>query len=518
MKRLNIYGAFFLIIPLMIGCKVGNRTESYKLSKADQYMAIHIYRHALPIYLDNLKGEPENADLNLKAGICYLKTSQCSEAIPYLEKAIHAGKAPAYFYMGQALHAEDSLNEALENYLKFKKNISYEEYFDYKVDRYIEITERAIRMKKEPVNVTIANLGPSVNSPYADYVPVINADESVLIFTSRREGSTGGIKDNQGKYYEDLYVTHKGDTGWEPPVQIAGPVNTDLHDACVGLSADGQKMLLYRMDEEFYGGDLYISDLSGELWGAPKKIGGHVNSAYWEPSGSLSADEKILFFSSNRPGGYGGNDIYMTKKLPDGAWGVPVNVGPIINTEYDEDAPFIHPDGRTLYFSSRGHQTMGGFDIFKSVLQEEDMWSLPENIGYPINTVGDDIYFVLSADGKRGYYASDKEGGIGEKDIYVIHMPEENVPLTVIKGQILSEENNHPLTAVVTVINTNTREVQGIYRSNSLTGKYIIVLPADINFKAVVEAKGYHSFSQELELNSSDQFKEINKDFMLQAE
>lgn len=510
-----IYKLFCLLVCLISIESVAQKKVISK-KKADMYFSLGIYHQALPTYLTLIEKQKKNLDLNFRIGVCYINSENKVAAQSYLDEAINQGFAPAYFYRGQVRHVEGNLDQAISDYLFFKRYASRKEYTEYDIDRFIEISQQAKRLIENPINVTIENLGENINTPYADYVPVLSADESTLIFTSRRPGSLGEKKDANGAFYEDIYFSYNSTNGWQKADNIGKGINTETHEACVGLSADGQKLLLYRMDENGYGGDLYFSALEGSNWGRPTIISSEINSPYWEPSACLSADEKFMIFSSNRPGGYGGRDIYISRKKPDGNWGTPSNLGPIVNTEFDEDAPFLHPDGKTLYFSSKGHNTMGGFDIFKSIMLEDELWTLPQNIGYPINTVDDDIYFVLSTDGLRGYFSSDRKGGLGGKDIYVAHMSEAIIPLKIIKGQVWDSEDKSPVMATITIIDIEKKEVQGIYRTNAETGKYLIILPTDKRYKAVIEAENFYPFTEILEASKSSEYKEILRDIYLE--
>ena len=220
------------------------------------------------------------------------------------------------------------------------------------------------------------------------------------------------------------------------------------------------------------GGDLYECRLKGDIWDKPRPLK-EINTSAGEKSAAVSADGQILFFTSNRDGGQGGVDIYWSHLSPNGKWGKPENLGMVVNTEYDEDGVFFHPDGKTLYFSSKGHDNMGGYDIFKTVLQPDNSWSKPENLGYPINTTSDDIYFVLSANGLTGYYSSLRDDGVGEKDIFKISMPlamkkkkpvpkkpltanaippPPDNPLTMMKGTISDAVTKQPVAASIQVV------------------------------------------------------------------
>ncbi|MCB0396678.1 MAG: OmpA family protein, partial [Flavobacteriales bacterium] len=227
----------------------------------------------------------------------------------------------------------------------------------------------------------------------------------------------------------------------------------------------------------------------------------------------LSADGQMLYFTSNRPGGLGGKDIYRVRMLPNGQWSLAQNLGPTINTEYDEEGPFIHPDGVTLFFSSQGHKSMGGFDVFSSVYNaENNTWSEPENVGYPINTTDDDVFYVTSPDGRRAYYSSaNKKGGVGEKDIYLLSLSNtEEKELAVVKGVVMTRYGEAPPEGKIILTDLETSEVVGIYKPNSKTGKFLFILPEGGNYDLSFEAEGFMFHSQNLNLPEGTSYKEIN--------
>ncbi len=202
-----------------------------------------------------------------------------------------------------------------------------------------------------------------------------------------------------------------------------------------------KKMIVYRTNKELTGGDLYFSVFENTNWSNLEKLPEAINSKYAESSASLSEDGNILYFSSDRDGGYGGKDIYRSIRFGNGDWSLPLNLGPTINSKFDDDAPFISADGKSLYFSSKGHKTIGGFDIFKLSLKEDgNSWSLPQNLGYPVNTVKDDIYFVTTEDENKGYYSSSRDGGYGGQDIYRINLIDKNQMVVIVKGQVYVED------------------------------------------------------------------------------
>lgn len=504
-------------ISLVNAQSIDKREKKINLKLADWYFEGGVYPKALPVYLSFYEEDSSNAGLNHKIAICYLYSNKDHErAIRFFEKAIEAGKTNVYFDLGLAYHLDSRFDDAIKAFQIYRNSLSIKEYHNSDVSRYIEISKRAKRMVANPIDVKIENIGENINSRYADYVPVITADESMLIFTSRHEESTGRLLDPNNEYFEDVYISYKKNGVWTKAEKIDTNINTHTHDACIGLSADGQELFIYKTDEEqLLTGDIYVSNLKGKSWSVPRKLGTNINTNWQESSASMTSDRKVLYFSSDRPGGYGGRDIYKAEADPIYEWGPAQNLGPTINTPYDEDEPFIHVNGKTLYFSTQGHNTMGGFDIFKSEIGEDGLWSEPENLGYPINHVGDDRFFVISASGERGYYSSDMKGGFGGHDIYVVHMPTKMVDLIVMKGVIRSSETKEPLGATIMMIDNETRKTKGIFHSNSATGHYMLVIPPGKVFEMTILVKGYKPHHSNFVLDGEDSYKEIVKDYEL---
>ena len=432
-------------------------------STADEYFRIGDYRNALQYYhkLDSIK--PNDGKTNYLIGYCIFNTEQKSKSLPYFQKAKQADYAgkDLDLYLARALHLNHKFDKAISAYRNYvpapenKKEVIADEdlrggeieIMDIKenVQRYITMCENGKKFVADSLDLIIENMGPVINSKYPDFVPVVSSNETELIFTSRRPNTTGGKKDPiDGHFYEDLYISTKDSTAteWGAPQNMGTIVNRDLHDACVAISPSGKKLFMYRADfTRNAAGEIYesILDSTTNTWTKPEKLGKHVNSGYRQPSATISKNEKILFFSSDKPGGFGGTDLYVVKLQEDNSWGEAVNLGPQVNSEHDEDAPYIHADNKTLFFSSRGHNTMGGFDIFTTTLiQNADTiaWSTPENAGYPINTADDDIYFIWSADGTKGYFSSWRDDSYGEKDLYVIHKPKEAVVAVVEEPKV----------------------------------------------------------------------------------
>ncbi|GAB4289818.1 MAG: hypothetical protein Kow0068_15340 [Marinilabiliales bacterium] len=261
------------------------------------------------------------------------------------------------------------------------------------------------------------------------------------------------------------------------PEKISYNINTMEHEASIALSADGKELFIYK-DDVGEGGNIYRSVFVDGDWTKPEKLGSNINTEYNESHATISPDGRVLYFTSDRPGGFGGFDIYYVNRLPNGEWGLAQNIGNVINTELDEAGPYIYSDGATLYFSSKGHNSMGGFDLFFSVMKDDGTITKPQNLGYPINTVDDDVFYVLSADGKRAYYSSVRKDTRGLKDIYLmdlVSIPERS--LVVVSGYLKDKKGNIVKDAVLSVYDIKTNDLVGEFKPNRTTGKYLLVLP-----------------------------------------
>jgi outer membrane protein OmpA-like peptidoglycan-associated protein/tetratricopeptide (TPR) repeat protein len=511
------------------------------------------YKQAIDPYLAANKFNPNNALLNHKIGQCYLSSNFKLKSIPFLEKAeqLNPSIDPyLYFHLGKAYHLNMQWDKAIKSFSDFQKNMNSNENNEAlaEVVKYIKECYVGKELAKKPIRVFIDNVGGEVNSQYTDYGPVISADEEVLLFTSRRPNTVGGqIDPGINEYFEDIYISQKNESGkWSTARNMGEPVNTENHDANSGLSADGTKFLIYIGKNN---GDLYESELIGDKWSKPVAMNKNINTdKYHESSACYSPDGKSVYFVSDKPGGFGDRDIYISHKDEKGKWGEAENLGAVINTKYGEEGVFIHPDGKTLYFSSQGQKGMGGYDIFKSVFNDSTkVWSIPANIGYPVNTPDDDVFFVVSASGKRGYYTSFNPNGFGEKDLYMITFlgaekpmiqnNEDNLlasqvapvketvvastveikeaQLTILKGIITDALTQKPLEATIEIIDNQMNQVIATFSSNSATGKYLVSLPAGKNYGIAVKKEAYLFHSENFDIPNLAAFQQVTKDVEL---
>ncbi|HRN41905.1 MAG TPA: OmpA family protein [Vicingus sp.] len=512
------------------------------------------HKEALPILFEANKFNPDNAQLNYRLGRCYLASSiYKEECLPHFQKAqkLNPNVTPDInYYLGIGFQLTMQFDKAIAAFkihrsiLTGKDPIEVEE-----TEKRIRECEMGKKLVAKPVRAFIDNFGNVINSKYPEYGAIISADESVMMFTSRRNTTTGGaIADGLNEYYEDIYISTKAEGKWTTPQNMGTNVNSEQHDATVAVAPDAQSMIIYKDDKG--DGNLYETKLVGAVWSKPVKMNKNINTKYHESSASYSNDGKTLYFVSNKPGGFGEHDIYYTKwDDVKKEWGVAVNVGPTINTKYNEESVVIHPDGKTLYFSSQGHETMGGYDIFMSKLQDDGVtWGKPENIGYPINSVDDDVFFVINASGRRGYYSSFKADGFGEKDIYMITFlgPEKPVQLsaednllanitepvrekivekqvdaatkriTILKGVVRDAKTLKPLYSDIELIDVEENKTLAKFESNATTGKYLVSLPSGKNYGLIVRADGYLFHSENFDIPETAAYQEVEKNIDLQ--
>ncbi len=463
----------------------GNYKENFL--QGNQLIEEQNWLMALAYFKEAYKVDSTNANINYKLGVCYLNTtSEKQKSLSYLRIAAHGitrnydpfdahiKKAPenTFYFLAQAYHYNYQFDSAIQFFVSYKSILGNRDPETTRnIDMRINWSKNAKEFMASPLPVTITNMGDSINGASPEYGPVISVDENTLIFTSRRTGEIG----IDGQYYEDILISEKKEDGtWTTARPISPYINTVTNEASISLSTDGTILFIYRDDN---GGDIYTSTSMNGAWMSPVPMGGEINTKYWETHACLSADGNTLYFVSDRPGGFGGRDIYRVVRLPNGAWSKALNLGPTINTSADEDAPFIHPDQRTLFFSSTGHKSMGGFDIFFTAKDDSDHWTEPFNMGYPINTPDDDIFYNTSPDGKRAYFSSVRQGGFGDKDIYeaVLDAPKSQ-GLTLLKGKIYNADGS-PLTQRIDIVVTNSLDgtLNGNYKPNK-NGNFTIVL------------------------------------------
>ncbi len=431
-------------------------------------------------------------DIYLKyvMGICaiYINDKQEeSEKLLMEVKAFDQNAKNIDYYIALLYHKTYRFTKALELANKLLSDPKISEDDKAELERIAFFCKNGIAELEFPVPGKIENLGKSINSEFAEYSPVITPEEESMIFTYRGKESMGGLvneqdkPDKNGDYNEDIFISKKVNGVWQKPTCMT-ELSTVGNDAVIALSPDGSQLFVFKFEGD--NGDIYVSKREHGKYSTPVKLAGDVNSRSWEGSVCLSTDQKNLFFASSRPGGLGGKDLYVATRNEDGSWGNVKNLGDKINTKYDEDAPFISPDGRVLVFSSEGHNSIGDFDLFISDWDAAtNSWLPPKNLGYPINTTDDDLFYVLSPDGKRGYFSSTRKGGNGDQDLYIVEpaLTTKKSFITIIKGKITQEGVPYETEISVSVAGENKN--YSLYKSNGETGNYVVNLPSGKQYK-----------------------------------
>jgi len=533
----NIFKGFGLIIIILVLTYPYNsysqERENQRFAKriepiAKEYFRIGDYKRALEGYLVLDSIMPGEADYLYRVGICYLNSSMKSKAYPYLEAAYNHPNAPQNIFLelGRAYHYGGEFEKAMIFYDSYKKQLKFstdaennEEDVD-QINHYIQQCRNGIRLVREPImNIEITNLGPEINSEFTDFAPLINKEESFMIFTSKRQATRQTKSDPlTDQFFESVFYSQKSGDNWESAVSIGTPIHhDDLHDAAVGLSPDGAQLFLYRGSDDAFSakisGSLYQSSFNGGKWSEPRVMD-EVNSDGWESHASISEDGNLLVFTSDREGGLGGTDIYFARRKLNKHWTAPENIGGYINTKFDEDGPFIHPDGNKLYFSSRGHNSMGGYDIFYSeYLEDKNRWTRPKNLGYPINTADDDIYFVWSADGERAYFSSERADSYGEADIYLLVRNDDISSTISVNGIVKDKHTESPVSAEIVVREQLNNNLVGIFETKD-SGNYRISLKSGRKYVITVRSGGYADLNNVLTLDETSEAS-ITQDFLL---
>lgn len=505
----------FALIILLIGfgkISFGQDINISKVkSKAEKLFQVRNYNEALVLYLKLEEASAKIEKLNYKIAKCLKESNEINDrvrSINYFENInISSFKELPHNYFldfGDAYFYNEQLDQSLLMYTKQLNLIGSDKHAKSTIKKKIFQAKDAHYIKRIPKNVVIENIGNKINTNHTEYNPVLSADESVIAFTSLKPIENSKTGEHVA---EEINISFNESGAWSTPKVLE--VQTQNNYGTAGLSADGQTMLIFIGD--LSRGSIYQIEKEGENWSRPKPLGQHIQSKYLESTASLTPDNKTIFFASNRPGGYGGMDIYKSDKKDDGTWGRAVNLGARINTKANEDAPFIHPNKKLLFFTTDGHRGMGGNDIYKTELINGE-WSVPNNMGYPINSTANDNYFTLIADGSRGYFSSDRKGGLGGQDIYVMDMPEdyETIPLTMIKGRILNSETNKPLPTKIYMVDRDSKEkVDYVYHPNQKTGDYLVILPPNKSYDMIIESEGFLPYTLNIDVPNQTEFHEL---------
>ena len=508
MKTIKLYILSLLSILIMQSA-IGQRADP---DDANEHFKFGNYIDALVVYKKLIEKDPKNPDYPYKAGLCVLFTERDkTDAVKYLESAVERKSDPdANFYLGKAYHYNLKFNEALDAFNKYI--VEGQGTKIHEVDRQMEMVKNAQKLIQDPIDVTFDNAGDKINSEYPDYYPFVTPNESFIVFTSRKKS---GTKEFDGYYPSAIYYSPVINGQFMAIKKGNSMINSTYDDQAVGLSYNADKLYIY-FDDIKNKGDIYEANMKDFKFKKKVKMGDNVNSKGFESSATISADGNTLFFASHREGGLGGKDIYMTRKLPNGEWALPQNLGENINTKYDENFPNLFYDGTTLYFSSKGHNSMGGYDYFKSTWNPEtNKWSKAENIGYPLNTTRDDICISFTEDKRHAYISAWRKDSKGFQDIYKVTFNEIDARETIIKSKIIELGSTEAIKDAFVIITNNRTQDERHYTPNSKHGGLLITLLPG-SYTVMIDAPGYAPKDETIVIKGkSDFIPFMSKEFVV---
>lgn len=519
----NIY---LLILLSIFSCKTAqtigqqnniNKKAEALYNQAVQYTFERKNDVAIDLLLQAIKIEPEYLDANMKlAEIYQVSQKDYAKAIAaynVIEKinpdnylAIY-NKSFCYFYL-------ENFDAAATNISSFLKS----EYATGKAKMNAELLLKNINFSKNainnPINIVFENMGAQINSADDEYFPSITSDNEMLYFTVK--------KANDNYPNEDIYSSESINNEWTKRERISENINSAMNEGAHAISASG-KYLLFASDNYKYGNegriDIYIAKKEGSDWLKPANMGRSINTRMWDSQPVLSADSRSLYFVSDKRGGNGGSDIYVSSLGEDRKFALPNNLSQVINTAFDEQRPYLHPDGKTLYFSSDGHPGMGGKDLFKSTQNENGQWSEPINLGYPINTKGDEFGIFVSTDGKTAYISSDRLGGFGGQDIYRFELPKNLKPelVSYVKGTVNDKLSKKAVSANIKIYDLQTGVLFKSLSSDKINGSFLATILGGKEYAFTAEAKGFLPFSENVSLKNLQENESFVFDIELES-
>ena len=527
LSRRLLQASYAVALTAAIASPAQAQSTRKDLKTGNKFFEQENYRAALPFYEKVLAKDPNNAKALFNAGISYMSfdKEKASDYIYKAQKLKPKVSKDVEYWLGRVDHLNYNFDEAVAHFQAYNATLKKNDQRKEELAQLIQHSKNAKVQFNSPKDIFVKNLGPTINTQFSEHSPVISSDDKMLIFTSRGEnvtGATGSVSDKKnksvaadGEYYEDIFeATRIDDENWQKPRSLSGVLNGKGHDASTQLFDNDTKLLMYRNDNN---GDIFVSDKSGGDWGTPKPLDGNINSKAYEGDAFISPDGLTLTFATGKYSEDGTLDLYQSTRTSMGSdWGPAKSLGANINTKYDDDSPYMSKDGKTLYFSSRGHNTMGGYDIFKSDYDEAGRkWGPAQNMGYPVNTPDDDSYYRLSPDGSYAYLSSYRIGGYGEKDIYTINY----IKNANIVGKVFSSKDSTTVIPGVELVFSGSQADKTALSFRDITkpdGAYKVAVLSGRTYQVAVSKDGKPIETQEFAVPvSTNDSTTITKNFYI---
>jgi len=511
--NLKILICFLIFTCQIISCTAQRGNYSTNSKKAISHFedALSAYQKRNPenaktALLKALKADANFYEANVFLAEILIDLKEYDEAIAHMKKAItiDAEKQPRVYYrLANVLVMTSKFNEAIPLYEKFLSYIDQPPELLKEAEYKLASAEFSAEAIKNPVKFNPINMGENINSEFDEYYPALTVDNSQLYFTRMRKADE--FSKTMSKFEEDFYISYKENGIWSKARPLGPPLNTHYNEGVQSISPDGRTIIFTacNKDDSFGSCDLYISEKIGGKWQKPQNIGSNINSKAWESQPTVSSDGSLLIFTRRNQGKEEKYNLWYSKKDENGEWHLAKKMNSIINTDGDENSPYLHPSGKVLYFSSNRHPGMGGFDLFKSDLQDDGTWGKPINLGYPINTIEDQRHIIINAEGKLGYISTKYDETFGGIDIYQFEIPEFIQPpaVTYIKGITKTYKGDKTICVFYELVDLSSGEVVTSGSSDKISGEYIACLPAKGKFAFNAQAEGYLFHSENFTLN-----------------
>ncbi len=512
----------FLVFTLLLSDGFTQKLNYEISDNANKMFDLGNFQRAKELYREKYKKDLTDAKVKYKFGVCLVNTYELADGIKTLESISTAPSTPSevWYYLARAYHLSNRYDKAISLYKKYMSSNGAKADLVAKSERDIEMCNNAKVIIKKPLNVQFENLGKRVNSAGREYNPMITPDESMLLYSTRRQGTTGRIYDLEGYYTADIFLAKYKYGKWSKARSIGSP-NSYGNEQTAGISENG-KFVLYHVNNPNSKNNLQISKKTRSSFKRSTQIKSKkINTnAGLQKSATISNDENYIIFSSDKPEGIGRQDLYICRKLPNGEWAEPVNMGDNINTTFDEAYPYLTDNGYTLYYASTGHNSIGGYDIFVSHFDlSKKEWSKPKNIGYPINTPYNNTNITFSENKKYAYVATHRKDSYGDLDIYRVDFINTPPSYTTVKGFVLDADSNIFNTQLtIEVFKKNTDELYGIYEVNPTKGNFIMILPPN-NYEINIDIPGKGYFKKAFAIAGRNKYrKEVKRNITVSFE